>query len=989
MGRLRPLALVLLFASFCPGLAGAQYFGQNKVQYDRFDWSTIETEHFDVYFYEGERDAALDAARMAERSYRELADLFSHEPRERIPLILYASHTDFQQTNITSSLIGDGTGGLTELLRRRVVVPFTGSYAELDHVLKHELVHVFQIDILYGASGEAMRNLFLFQPPLWFIEGMAEYLSLGGLDAQTEMWLSDAAMEGRLTTLDQLGQVADIRVYRFGQGVWEFIARKYGVERIGETMHQLAMTRDLDLAFRQTLGIGLQRLSEKWISDIRRRYLPQVAGLEDPGDAGNRLTSHLADYSQYNVAGAISPEGDEYVYISDRSMYSDIYLASTVDSRYEVKLVSGERSPDFESLRFFHTSIAWSPDASVIAFPAKIGAEDAIYVMDVRTRRIERRLTFGLDGLLSPTWSPEGDRLAFAGLDHGRSDLYVVDRDGSNLRKLTDDRYTVRDPAWSPNGTTIVFVTDRGPDTDVDALTFGQSRLALYDLPTGTIELIGGQEGMNYSPQWSPDGTKIGFVSDRNGISNIFVFDLIDHRLYQVTNLSTGVCGIAQGSPAMSWARERDRMLFSAFKRGGWDIYVVERPLDRMVAVANESTEETEPADETGTDNAIAPSEPFTGELAEGPGQANTSDENSGSRYGLPDTTSFAIRGYKVRFSPDMSATGAMYSSNVGIAGNTSVAFSDVLGNHTLFGAASIYGSLSQSDILIGYLNRQHRTNWSIALYQFRNDFLLFVAEEEAGFESQIYRGGQVMLSRPFDRFRRIELGLDAMSINRAVFRQSYYSGQSETSSKGTLYFASPFVAFVADNVLFGSTGPIDGMRARLSVEHAVGDLSYSSATIDARKYFNIRHRYVAAIRAVSGASRGRDPQLYRIGGATTLRGLGYGELTGTNAFMLNTEFRFPLIERLKMGWPLPLHLRNVRGSLFFDIGGAWHADQFRPFTTDGPGVLRIEDAFAAYGFGARLNVGFLILKYDLAQPTDLVSHTEKMRHYFSIGSEF
>lgn len=990
MGRIRPLAMLLLFASIWPGLATAQYFGQNKVQYDHFDWSTLETEHFDVYFYEGEREAAVDAARMAERSYRELADLFVHEPEERIPLVLYASHTDFQQTNITPFLIGEGTGGLTEMLRRRVVVPFTGSYAELQHVLKHELVHVFQIDILYGQPKEAMANLFLFQPPLWFIEGMAEYLSIGGLDAQTRMWVSDAATDGRLLGLGQLAQVRDIRVYRFGQAIWDYIARRYGEEKIREIIHEVAATRDVDLALRQTVGVGVNRLSEMWVSDSRKRYLPGIVEFDTPNEVATRLTDHSRDHSQYNVAGALSPQGDRFVYISDRSMYSDIYLSSSLDDRHRVKLVSGERSNNFESLRFFHTSLAWSPDGSEIAFAAKIGAEDAIYIMDVRTKRVVERLTFGLDGILSPAWSPDGLRLAFSGLDRGRSDLYVVERDGSGLTKLTDDRFAVQDPVWSPDGSKIAFVTDRGDGTEIEQLKFGSSRLALYDPASGTVELLGRQEGANHSPQWSPDGTKIGFISDRTGIANIFVLDLLHGTLYRLTDVSTGISGITDDSPALSWAGECDRMLFSAFQQGGWDLYLLDHPLDRLERVEEEIQVASSPVvvdpPET-TDEGVSGAEADlpAGSIGEAAGQRS----GEGMEYALPDTTSFVLRGYKVRFSPDMTATGAVYASNVGFAGTTTMAFSDVLGNHTLFGAASIYGSLAESDILIGYLNRQHRTNWSLALYQFRNDFLFFVAEDEARFESQIYRGGQLMLSRPFDRFRRIEFGLDAMSINRSVFRQSYLSGQYTTRGKGNLYFASPFAALVFDNVLFGSTGPIDGMRARLSAEHAVGDLSYSSATIDARKYFNIRHHYVAALRAMCGMSRGRDPQLFRIGGAATLRGLDYGELVGTNAVLLNAEFRFPLIERLKMGWPLPLHLRNVRGSLFLDLGGAWNGERFRPLTARGQGLVRAEDAVAAYGFGARLNLGFLIVKYDLAQPTDFVSHTEKARHYFSVGSEF
>ena len=132
-----------------PATTQAQYFGKNKVQYKSFDWRVLETPHFEIMFYERESEVVQDAARMAEAAYDKLSTVLRHEFTNRIPLILYASHADFQSTNITPSRIDTGTGGITELVRRRVFLPFTGSYAELRHVLTHELVHVMWV---YGIS---------------------------------------------------------------------------------------------------------------------------------------------------------------------------------------------------------------------------------------------------------------------------------------------------------------------------------------------------------------------------------------------------------------------------------------------------------------------------------------------------------------------------------------------------------------------------------------------------------------------------------------------------------------------------------------------------------------------------------------------------------------------------------------------------------------------------------------------------------------------
>src|SRR5205085_2735557 len=150
----------------------------NKVQYESFDFKVMKTEHFDIYFYPQEETAVRDAARMAERWYHRLSTLFRHDFSARKPLVLYADQTDFQQTNTISGEIGEGTGGVTEALKNRVILPFTGSYAENDHVLGHELVHAFQYDIAGEGRGRAGTEG-LSRLPLWLIEGMAEYFSLG------------------------------------------------------------------------------------------------------------------------------------------------------------------------------------------------------------------------------------------------------------------------------------------------------------------------------------------------------------------------------------------------------------------------------------------------------------------------------------------------------------------------------------------------------------------------------------------------------------------------------------------------------------------------------------------------------------------------------------------------------------------------------------------------------------------------------------------
>src|SRR3989442_5796665 len=260
MRRIAGAVAALVLAGTAPLVA--QYLGQNKVQYRTFDFQIIQTEHFEVYYYPAERVAALDAARVAERWYARLSRILHHQFQARKPIILYASQSDFQQTNIVDAP-GEGLGGVTEFFKHRMVLPFTGSYAELEHVIGHEMVHQFQYDVFSrGRIGAGVQTLVNVNPPLWFMEGMAEYLSLGPIDNHTAMWLRDASLEGHLPTIEQLTYDPRIFPYYFGHGLWAYIGEKWGDEVIGEIL-QASTASGVEGAFKRALGLSLDDLSSE------------------------------------------------------------------------------------------------------------------------------------------------------------------------------------------------------------------------------------------------------------------------------------------------------------------------------------------------------------------------------------------------------------------------------------------------------------------------------------------------------------------------------------------------------------------------------------------------------------------------------------------------------------------------------------------------------------------------------------------------------
>ncbi|NNE10060.1 MAG: hypothetical protein HKN20_15975, partial [Gemmatimonadetes bacterium] len=704
------------------------------------------------------------------------------------------------------------------------------------------------------------------------------------------------------------------------------------------------------------------------------------------------------------------------------------------------KLIEGERTAEFESLRFFNTSISWSPDERFIAFPAKIGANDAIYIVDVRTKKVREKLKFDFDGVLSPSWSPDGEHLVFVALEGGKSNLFTCRTDGSELTRLTDDRFTCRDPAWSPDGRTIAFTTDRGGETDFEILRFGDFKIATYDLESGAIEILPDMKGKNIAPQWGPDGENIIFISDRSGVSNLYDYEMATGRIFKLTNILTGITGIVPQSPPFSWSRSGEMLVFSAFSRGGWDLYTIRDPL-RLKNVPIEDGE-SDPALATGSAPAgsrfaaapahVAGTAPVAGPLpaaageranaTEGPAsvahalpskfvdlrtifpkneapdvEVLTASADPNAQYALPDTTEFERRDYKLKFSQDFLFGGAGFASNVGFAGQSTLSFSDIMGNHNIRLAAGIYGSLSDADLFLSYANLKQRLNYAVSIFQFRNDFFIFSATDDAEFQSQIYRGVEFQTAYPLSKFRRFEVGVRALSISSRVFQQSFdvNTGGTRTSIENgdTRYFGQPFVAMVFDNVLYGPTGPINGSRSRYSIDYAAGDVSYVTGIADIRNYWNIRHRYHFASRLILGGSRGRDNQFFRVGGPFTFRGLDWGDLRGTRLGTLNLEFRYPFIDQIRFGWPLPLDIRSIGGILFVDGTAVWDGDgqELKPIYRIQPesnGLITNGYGFA-YGFGARVNLGFFVLRWDTGRLTDFQRNYGSAFSFFTLAADF
>lgn len=932
MRRILTLTLISLVGAAAP--AAAQYFGQNKVQYKHLEFQVLQTEHFDVYFYEDEREAAIDGARMAERAYARLSRVLNHRYRERQPLILFASHSEFQQNNVTT--IGEGTGGVTEPFRHRVLLPFTGSYAEFEHVLMHEIVHQFQFDIFArGRVGAGIQRLISVNPPLWFTEGMAEYLSIGPINPQTAMWLRDAAIEGGLPSLERLNWDPRTNPYRFGHALWSYVGERWGDEAVGEILHA-ATVSGVESAFRRALGISVEALIEEWHDAVQRTYLPQIADLRQARRFGRPVLTRRRSQGTLHISPALSPDGSEIAYLSEGgSFFIDLYLADAETGRVKDRLIRSAFSSDFESLRFLYSAGSWSPDGRYFAIAVKRGGTDDIVIYDMQRRREHRRIALPLNGLTTPAWSPDGSQIVLTGYDGGFSDLYVVNADGSDLRRLTNDKYADLHPAWSPDGRTIAFVTDRGPATDMERLRFGPLSIALYDLSRHAIDVLP-MEGNNIDPQWAPDGKSLAFVSDRTGIPNVFLYEVGPSETYQLTDLFTGASGITPISPVISWASLADRLVFTYYEGSDFNVYAIDNPRALKRAPYDPRTPKPVVASLVSTRPDRAPTAPSldetseTGEIGAGattlsfsfyrtdrelrtsdvaPAAPDTAQPSvsvaallDSASLNLPDSSEFTFRDYRAGLSPDYIVQPSVGyrrdNFGSGIFGGSAISLSDMLGNHRLFLGGQINGRLEEAQFIGIYANLSRRVNWAVGLAQ---DPIFFYTGTVSGTDSLgapqartrlerfVVRQGFVEAVRPFNRFRRVELQLRAVNVSRTALdyvqtfdpqRNGYVLEREEIDLESTNY-VQPVVALVFDNSIPLWVGPFFGRRSRIEYAPAIGDWRFHQVLADYRRYDHLVGPFTLASRMLFFGRFGRDDDRFPIfiGEPELLRGYTAGSM--------------------------------------------------------------------------------------------------------------
>jgi hypothetical protein len=990
--------LTLFFSGYPP--ANAQYFGQNKIKNAALHFDVVQTPHLEIYHYLKNERVWRQLANDSERWYLMHQEVLKDTFSTLNPIIFYNNHADFQQTNTIFGTIGIGTGGVTEGLKNRVVLPINESNLQTDHVLGHEMVHAFQYHMLKtgdSTSLASIRNL-----PLWIVEGMAEYMSIGYVDSHTAMWMRDSYLNNDLPSLDDMSRNPKYFPYRYGQAFWAYVTGIWGDQIIAPLFKATAMY-GYDQALIRVLGFDSKTLSNMWRNSLRD-YYDTYRDLADTIAIGQDILSSRNSGSM-NLSPAVSPNGKYVAYLSEKDLFSvDLFLADASTGNVLRKLYSTSKTGHIDDLNFLESAGTWSPGSDKIAITAYARGRNRLLVVDAA--RPGRTWTYDIPGVFAftqPAWSPDGKEIFVTGLVEGQSDIYAFDLDKGTVRQITNDSYSYLQVHFSPDGRHIIYSTDRNPDSGQK--TKLAYNIEMMELETGeriSLPVFRGADNLN--PLFSVNGSSVFFLSNRDGFRNLYEYEIESGKLYQLSNFFTGISGITALSPALSIPRSENKLFYSLFSKGKYSIYTAQ--YHEFIK------KEIDPADVTFEAAILPPS------LRMGRDQVVPNLKNPGK---YPDLTNDQIKlvPYQKKFQLDyisqqMGAGVSTSRFGTGLAGGVNMIFSDMLGDNQLFGGVAVNGEIYDFGGQLAFLNSKRKLNWgasishlpypayrsfwtvdSLKIGQDTVQVLNLAQENWRTFHDQV----SLFTYFPISKSLRFEAGgsFSRYSFRRDRFNNFFYNGARVAQTREKLPSPDGFnlqqvdIAYVGDNAQFGIASPMQGFRHRMQVDRYFGELDFYSFLVDVRKYFwvnpfNVSFRGLHQSRVGKDAANGILPP-FAIFFPTLVRGYDWqslyflelendgfnsDDLLGSRMLVGNFEIRLPFTgpERLAV---MKSRMFFSELAFFVDGGlawGAWNNEQLE--TSDYTQNVKFRDRKPIFstGLALRMNMfGAFILEPFYAIP--------------------
>jgi len=813
--------------------------------------------------------------------------------------------------------------------------------------------------------------------------------------------------------------------YRYGQDFWAYIGGTYGDEKIKDIFYQ-TLRMGFSNAVDSLLHIKVDSLSHQWKRSNVAYYKQFMAGRDTL--AVGKVIFDNKNAGNMNVSPVVSPDGKKMIFLSEKNVVSmDLYVVDLATKKMR-RISSKTMTNEIDAIDAFESAGTWSPDSKKFAFIIFKKGKNQLAIVDVDKKKVVQTLEIpDLDAFSYPAWSPDGKSILLLGQVEGEPDLFIYNFETNKTRRITHDNYAEMQALWSPDGKKIIFTTD-----------YYYLKRNIYPVKyhIGILDLASGQKtypsifpgANNMNPQFDKTAENIYFLSDFDGFRDLYRYNFQTEKIYRLTKFYTGISGITKYSPAYSIDYQTDEIIYNYFNHHQYQL-------------VQAKTGEFYNTEVTDTQIDIAPSLlPPRIDL-----NASLVERLLRNKY---ENLEVAIekKPYRPKFKLDYISNIGIGISNssmygTGMQGGISMIFSDMLGQHQLYAAASLNGEVYDFGAYAAYFNQKHRIGWGGSLshipytsyYQgVMRDTILINNTAVPVDNYKIYTIRMfeekmgLFSSYPFSKTLRAELGGSLAHYSYKITTHNYYfdyfdpyTGYSygyygyekrdEEAPEG-FYFHELNTAFVGDNSVFGMTAPMKGQRFRVGLQKYFGKQSLNTFLLDYRKYifvkpltfaFKIAHYNRFGEDAEANYYNDNEailPPLY-LGYDYFLRGYSYtalydsmmntdgqsiwfNDLIGSKMLVGNFEIRLPFTG--------PERLAAVKSSMFFsdlnlfvDAGLIWYPDNKIALKRD-DNDRNVRYPLVSTGLAARINLfGQIIIQPYYAFPLSLEN---KGKAYFGIN---
>jgi len=1071
------------------GVFNPVQFGRANAQYQTFEWNSLQSRNFDVYYHQGGEYLAQYAAIVVEEHLQTLQRTLNFIVGTRIPVIVYNSYNEFLQTNSITTLLPRGVGGSTDISKNRVIMPFQGDWGQFRHALRHGLAKAVMNEMFFGGFIQSsVSGSFRVDLPEWMQLGFAEYMAAGGYTTKADSYVRDLILNQTFPSLATLNTDASnqMRAY-IGQAFFAFIATKYGTGKVGEILNRVRAVGTLENAFRGAFGMTTEPFWRLWQQELQQQYRADAARFQDASAFGVHLIDSIANLhtsTSYVSSGVISPNGDKAAFASTQHLNEGSEVALKIfdmKTRKLQTLMTLGSVADDDILYPMERSITWKPDGSRLAVSVPQRGQDVIVILNPTTGE-KTVMDVGFKIINALAWSPDGKMIAFSAAVNEFPNIYVMELATRKVRKVTNDIFSELAPVWAWDSKTLFFISERGkvhnsptqqPATQAQANVTAskgvvgssaqptppkltepaplsapmweydvtQSDVYSVSLATGRIErLTNDPQNRKTSIAVAPNNLSVFITSDKNGISNLYQFNLLTKELTPKTSSLYSITSV-------SMPRDGSVAVLQTTKRGVGELLLLAEPLKRKVATPlgvtayrKDLAERDEAAGRTiellenreDSVPSLTQREPLKG-------YGNVDIDFSRQKMVFPDVetaTAIALseqlaqetdtttlgklpsRPYKLSLANDYFTVNPIWDTFVQFRFAVQGLYTDIMGDHRVFGGANFQWNFQNTDLYLSYAylpnvidyEANYVHTWRL-LTLFEPSIRNYVVARLAYWGL----GGRAIL--PLNAASRLEGSLRWINTSRETV------DDARVPQETRMLFV-PELRYVFDDTKAGVYAPSKGSRGYVALDASglgVNALSFVRLIADYRRYVPIdlpwKNAATLAVRGAAGVSIGGAPQRFFVGGMENqifyggpapferaedlvfmvpgqpLRGFDVGVMTGTRYVATNVELRIPISQNVSAG-PVSGLLQNVQAALFVDAGSAWTND----FTWDLPEIIIDQTGnptppiggsiLMSVGVGVRFFIIGIPLKVDMAF-LNLRSGLSAPRFVLSWGVDF